>query len=339
MGVVVKLNILNEIPEELLVIEPKQLHELLHGPTLFHLKGQKDDALFLCTMLHANEITSFLMLQKLIKRYQGKALPRDLIIFVGNTYAAEEGMRHLPGQCDFNRIWDEGEGAEFDMARDVIAYAKEQNLFASIDVHNNTGKNPHYGCVNNTDQKYLNLASYFGDHTVYFTEPHNVQSMAFSKFCTSVTIEAGLPGEPKGVAASLEFVDKVFNMDEIKYNPERDSSEVYHTLARIKVSQDARVDFDDSADSDSDLSLVSNLDSRNFELVHKNTHIGFAKDLSLISIQDNAGNDITDQFLKIENGELLVNRLFIPSMFTKDVYIMKEDCLGYVMELILPFRK
>jgi len=327
---------LDEIPEELLAVEPKQIHDLLGGPTLFHLKGEKDDALFLSTMLHANEITSFLMLQKLIRRYQGKKLPRDLIIFLGNTFAAEEGMRHLPGQADFNRIWAEGEGAEFELARDVIAYAKSQNIFASIDVHNNTGKNPHYACVNKTDQRFLDLASYFGEHTVYFTEPHNVQSMAFSKFCTSVTIEAGLPGRPKGIDESLEYVDRVFTMDKIEYNRERDKTEVYHTLARIKVDYHARIDFDDNPDSEADLSLVSNIDSKNFELVHRNTHIGYAKHLNLLKVIANDGRDITDQFLKVENGELLANRLFIPSMFTKDVYIMKEDCLGYIMELILP---
>lgn len=332
MGTIVKLNILKEFPEELLHIDVREIHELLEGPTLFHLKGKKKEALFLSTLLHANETTSFFMLQELIKKYQGKELPRDIIVFIGNTFAAAEGMRHLPGQADFNRIWEESQAPENQMALDVINYAKSQELFASIDVHNNTGKNPHYGCVNVFNDEFLNLASYFGAHTVFFTEPHNVQSMAFSKFCTSITIECGLPGEKKGIMASLNFVDTILNLDTIVPNPKRMKPEVFHTMARLKVRQEARVDFDDDPESEADLSFVSNLDSRNFEIVHKNSHMGFVKDLNLIWIEDNKGRDITEQFLKVENGELITTRVFIPSMFTKDVYVMKEDCLGYIME-------
>ncbi len=337
MGAIsLKLNILTEFPEELLHISVKEIHELLEGPTLFHLKGKRDDALFLSTLLHANETTSFYMLQELIAKYKNRELPRDLIIFIGNTFAAAEGMRHLPGQADFNRIWEEGDAPENKLALDVIEYAKAQNIFASIDVHNNTGKNPHYGCVNVVDNRFLDLASHFGKHTVFFTEPHNVQSMAFSKFCTSITIECGLPGEKKGIDASFKFVDEVFNLDSLEANPKRENPVVFHTMARLKVSQAARVDFEDNPESEADLSFVSNIDSRNFEVVHKNSHIGYAKDLKLIWIEDNSGKDITDHFLRIVDGELLTTRVFIPSMFTKDVYVMKEDCLGYIMELMVP---
>ncbi len=331
-----KLNICEEFPAELLEINVKEVHDILGGPTLFHLKGRRKDPLFLSTLLHANETTSFLMLQKLIKKYEGKELPRDLIIFIGNTYAAAEGMRHLPGQADYNRIWEDGERAENKLALDVIDYAKSANLFASIDVHNNTGKNPHYGCVNSTKEEFLALASHFGDHTVYFTEPHNVQSMAFSKFCTSVTIEAGLPGKPEGTKKSLEFVDKIFNLDQLEKNPEREVNEVYHTLARMKVSDKARIDFEDDLESEADISFVSNLDSRNFEIIKKGSHIGFTKDISLLWVEDNHGNDITDHFFEVVDGDIRNKRVFIPSMFTKDVYVMKEDCLGYVMEIIVP---
>ncbi|MBT4791787.1 MAG: peptidase M14, partial [Halobacteriovoraceae bacterium] len=166
-----KLNILQEIPEKLLNIDVHEVHEVLGGPTLFHLKGKKQEALFLSILLHANETTSFYVLQELVKKYKNHKLPRDLIIFVGNTFAAAEGMRHLPGQADYNRIWEEGDAAENLLAADVVQYAKEANVFASIDVHNNTGKNPHYGCINVIADNFLNLASFFGEHTVFFTEP------------------------------------------------------------------------------------------------------------------------------------------------------------------------
>lgn len=332
----IKLNILGKIPHELIDIDVRETHALLGGPTLIHLKGKSGDALFLSTLLHANETTSFLVLQKLLKDYKEKEFPRDLIIFIGNTLAAGQGLRHLPGQADYNRIWEPGDTSEHKIANDVIEYAKNNNIFASIDIHNNTGKNPHYGCINVINNQFLDLASHFGSHTVFFTEPHNVQSMAFSKFCTSITVEAGLPGEPAGVEAAYKFVKTIFEMDKLTANSNRESPEVFHTIARMKVNPEASIDFEDDPESASDLSFIPDIDSRNFEVVPKSTHIGYTKNLSLIKVEDNNGRDITSHFFKEIDGELLTKQVFIPSMFTKDVYVMKEDCLGYIMEVMIP---
>lgn len=341
-----QLNFLNEIPDGFLDIDVTQVHDMFSGPTLIHLKGDKKEALYLSTLLHGNETTSFTVLQMLLKNYQNKTLPRDVIIFIGNTVAAAQGMRHLPDQVDFNRIWDSPLklverplteiSPERKVAMDVIEYAKSQKIFASIDIHNNTGKNPNYGCINVIAEPFINLASHFGSHTVYFTEPHNVQSMAFAHFCTAITIEAGKPGELSGIKASYAFVEKVLLMDQLYSNPSRENTEIFHTFARMRVDKKAVVDFDDSPCVESDLSFVSNLDENNFEVVPKGAHMGYAKDLSSIRVENNKGFDITDDFLHVENGELKVKRIFIPSMFTKDIYVMKEDCLGYVMELMSP---
>jgi hypothetical protein len=160
--------------------------------------------------------------------------------------------------------------------------------------------------------------------------------MAFSKFCTSITIEAGLPGEEKGVIAAFNFVDKALHLDELIRSEERNVTEVFHTIGRIKVAKKATVDFLNTKDSTSDFSIVPTIDAKNFEIIKKNTSLGFTKDLSLFKVEDNKGQDITTDFFKVEDGELLTNRIFIPSMFTKDVYVMKEDCLGYIMEIMLP---
>ena len=114
------------------------------------------------------------------------------------------------------------------------------------------------------------------------------------------------------------------------------SSSVFHTLGRIKINPNAKVDFKDGQDSMADISLVSNIDMKNFVSIPANSHVGYAKDFSLLWVEGNDGVDITDRFFRIENEELITNRLFIPSMFTQDVYVMKEDCLGYIMEVIKP---
>tara|TARA_Y100000768_G_scaffold388003_1_gene381433 strand:+ start:19710 stop:20723 length:1014 start_codon:yes stop_codon:yes gene_type:complete len=332
------LNIISQLPEGFTDLGVTELHDVLGGPTLIHLRTENSDKkpLYLSTLLHGNEISSHSVLMQFLKRNQ--PLNRDLIIFIGNTLAAKEGLRHLPGQVDFNRIWAEGNQVEHKIARQVKDYAKEFSPYASIDLHNNTGKNPFYACINSLDQVFKNLASHFGDHTVFFTEPHNVQSMAFSKICPAVTIEAGLPGETEGIKAALEFVETIYHSDSIEFSNDRAKKDIYHTIARFKVDPRAEVDFEDSPFTSSDLSFVSNLDSRNFEIVRKGARIGYADSLEYLLVENNKGENITDQFLAIEDQKIIMKRTFIPSMFTKDIYVMKEDCLGYLMEVMIPLN-
>jgi succinylglutamate desuccinylase len=333
-----ELNFLTEIPQGFLKTKPEGMHALLGGPSLIHLAGKKKNALFISCLLHGNETTSISVIQKILAKYLPIGLPRDIIIFIGNTSAAVRGMRHLPGQIDYNRIWEKGTTPEHLISAQVTEYAEKQNLFASIDIHNNTGKNPNYGCINSMEPHFLDLASYFGSHTVFFTEPHNVQSLAFSRFCTSMTIEAGLSGSLAGINAGFNLIEDLLVIDKLRRNPQRVEPDVYHTIARMMVHPEARINFEDIPSKDIDLSFVDTLDSNNFEVIPKNCHLGYGRNISFLRVEDNSGRDVTDDFFRIENDEIFTNCIFIPSMFTKDIYVMKEDCLGYVMEVMVPAK-
>ena len=99
----------NEIPDGLLDVESAGLFDLLGGPALIHLEGKRKDSLFVSVMLHGNETTGLLVIQQILRHYQDAELPRSLSIFIGNVTAAEQGLRALPGQPDFNRIWGYGD--------------------------------------------------------------------------------------------------------------------------------------------------------------------------------------------------------------------------------------
>ncbi len=331
-----KLNIVHEVPEGLYECGVQEVHKVLGGPTIIHLKGKSSQALFLSTLLHGNETTSFLVLQKLINEYKDKELPRDMIIFIGNTLGASQGLRHLPDQPDYNRIWKSGDTPENSLATEVFIYAKQFDLFANIDLHNNTGKNPFYGCINVISDNYVELASMFSEQVVYFTEPSEVQSMAFAELCPSVTIEAGLPGNPEGTIAVYEFVQDVLHLEGFKERFDHSHVEVYHTIGRIKVRKEATVDFEYSDQSKSDLSFIEEIDTKNFELLKKNVTLGYINNKEMIYVLNNAGDIITEDILDLSGEKLKTNRMLIPSMFTKDVYVMKEDCLGYIMEKMIP---
>ena len=166
------LNEINYIPEGFLNCRVEDLFDLLEKPTLIHLEGEKKEPLFISTLLHGNEDTGFYALQNILKKYQEKPLPRSISIFIGNPEAAAENKRRLERQVDFNRIWPgthEDFLAEAHMMKQVTDTMREKNTFLSIDIHNNTGRNPHYGCINVLDRRYLALAGMFSNIVVYFT--------------------------------------------------------------------------------------------------------------------------------------------------------------------------
>jgi succinylglutamate desuccinylase len=332
-----KLNILHEVPKDLYTTDVTGVHRVLGGPTLLHLQGEiKDEPLFLSTLLHGNETTSFLVLQKLLNEYKDKKLPRTLLIFIGNTLGASRGQRHLPDQPDYNRIWEEGKSDEHLLATQVFVYAKQFKLFANIDIHNNTGKNPHYACINTIHDQNMHLASLFGKEVVYFTEPSSVQSLAFAELCPSVTLEAGLPGAAEGTSHVYEFISEVLKLTEFKSEFDRSSIDIYHTIGRILVDKKAKLDFTNDFKTENDISFIHDFDELNFTDVPARTVLGYISNPDIIRVVNNKGEDMTSEYLQCDNGQLVTTQTFIPSMFSKDIYVVKEDCVGYVMERMFP---
>ncbi len=174
------LNELDHIPEGLLSLPASRLHELLDGPTLIHLEGRDPTPVFISALLHGNEDSGWEAMRALLLQYQNSPLPRSLSLFIGNVAAAKDAARHLEGQHDYNRIWSRGESTEHQMAAKIVEIMQQRKLFASIDIHNNTGLNPHYACVNALEPKFFHLATLFSRTVVYFIQPAEVQSIAFS---------------------------------------------------------------------------------------------------------------------------------------------------------------
>jgi succinylglutamate desuccinylase len=325
------LKIIDFIPEKLLTCEITELHDILGGPTILDIKGESsDDVLFISTVLHANETTSFLVLQKLLQDFMQAPPKRDVVIFVGNTIAAKEGLRHLPDQPDFNRIWVEGATPEHKIAKQVIDYAEGLNLMANIDIHNNTGNNPFYACVNMIEELYLKLARAFSKRIVFFTEPTEVQSMRFAHMCPSVTLEAGIPGNERATKEVYDYVNKILNLDSLDVLPLENDYELYHTVARIKVDKGANITFD-STEQNIDILLREDIDELNFKELEIGLDLGEIHSKGPITIINNRKQVVTSEYFDISEHHIKLVKPFVPAMFTKDIYVMKEDCLGYVM--------
>ncbi|PCI07703.1 MAG: peptidase M14 [Gammaproteobacteria bacterium] len=328
------LNEMTHIPDALLNAKAEELNDILGAPTLFHLNGNNPQPLFICTLLHGNETTGFYAIQRLLRRYRNKKLPRAISIFIGNVAAAEQNQRHLDTQEDFNRIWPgshHNESAEKDVMQTVTNIMQKKKPFASIDIHNNTGKNPHYACINILNPHGLVLASKFSDSAVYFTTPKGVQSSAFADFCPSVVLECGQSGEKSGEDHALQFLETVLKMDELT-PPEVTKLKLYHTIARVIIPKTvALADYDSD---NGDIVLNAELEDRNFQQIQAGTEFAIVKSSkeNPLLVKNESDEDITNEYIERKNHRLLLKKSITLAMFTVNKRAIRQDCVCYFME-------
>jgi len=326
------LNIINTIPEGLLDLTAPELHTLLPGPSLLHLNGHRKEPVFVSVLLHGNEHTGWESMRKLLNQYKGTVLPRSLSVFIGNVEAARHNQRFLDHQPDFNRIWNIGDSPEHKMMQEVAAQMEQRNVFLSIDIHNNTGKNPHYACINNTYSQFLQIATLFSRTVVYFIRPKGVQSMTFAELCPAVTIECGTSGEASGIEQACEFVNTCLNLEVISdHTVKIKDLDLYHTVAIVKFPEDISFGFDPG---DYDLWLDKRIEECNFSEIPVGTSFGRVQTgvRKVLDIRDEQGNEVSEQYFCIDNGDLKSRRTIVPAMITVNTDVIRKDCFCYIME-------
>lgn len=335
------LTVIDYIPDGFLDASAAGLHEILPGPTLIHLNGRKPEPLFVSVLLHGNEYSGLTAIQNVLGRYSVTELPRALSIFVGNVQAAALGQRSLDRQPDYNRVWPGADTAsgltftrEYAMMTQVVEQMRARRAFASIDIHNNTGLNPHYGCVNALRPEFLHLATLFSQTVVYFLRPLGVQSAAFARICPATTIECGKPGDATAQEHAERFVDAALHLDHFPSKPVTASDiNLFHTVAVVKVPDARSFGFGNAG---TDLQLDPAIDHMNFRELAPGTRLGHVVDSTGMPLvaHDEDGNDVTSQYFENRDGELRITRRTMPSMLTLDERIIRQDCLCYLMERI-----
>jgi len=204
-------------------------------------------------------------------------------------------------------------------------------LFASVDIHNNTGRNPHYGCVNKLETPFLHLAALFSRTTVYFTEPRGVQSVAMADHCPAVTLECGQVGDAAAHKHAVDYLEAGLRLHHIPDHPIAPGDiGLLHTLAVVKVREGLSIGFDPD---DTDISFRADIDHFNFGRMPGGSVLAAVKgpDMPLVAT-DEDGNDITDRLFDLRNGLLILREDIIPSMATPDARVIRQDCVFYVME-------
>lgn len=331
---------LDTLPRGFLETPARDLHRLLDGPALIHLPGRSTPELFISVLLHGNEDTGLVALQQVLRGYAGRVLPRAVAMLIGNVVAAREGLRRLDHQPDYNRVWPgtelhahTPEHAAMSEVRDIMA---ARGMFASIDIHNNTGLNPHYSVVSYVDPQHLHLALLFSRTVVWFRGVTGSQAAAFSPLCPSVAVECGKPGNPANESQAANFIDACLHLAAFPdHGVNEHDIDLYHTVATVKVPADVSFGF---ADAHADLNFDPQLDHMNFRRLDAGTLFAHTRHPAPLEVRNEAGHEVSAAFFTITDGALRLRRSAVPAMLTLDARAVRQDCLCYLMERV-PFEQ
>jgi hypothetical protein len=327
-----KFDRLHGLPDGFFDITTANIRSLFPNPTLIQLDGRDPKFLFISILLHGNEYTGLKVMQKILADH-AHDLPRSILLFIGNVHAAEAGRRFLPGQVDYNRCWpghDLEPGPTSGMMQRVIEIAHGLPLFAAIDIHNNTGKNPHYACITDPTPENQNLAARFNRVGMVFNH-HGVCTMAFNGICPAATLECGLPGDPKGIEHACRFIEDMLTLDELPHKqPTRHALHLVESHLTLNIPEHVSFEFDPRADAD--LRFEPDFEERNFTLFDPQQVFGYTRVERPISITDTNGHDVTDDILRVEAGKIYLNNTMMPAMITQDKLVVRQDCLCHLLQ-------
>ena len=332
--------ILDHIPDGLLEKPAPALYQQLNGPTLIHLEGRDPRPLFVSVLQHGNEDAGWEAVRRLLRaRYRQDRLPRSLSLLIGNVAAARYRRRRLDGQPDFNRCWPGGAHSDNEtgaLFRQITDHMRERQPFASIDIHNNTGLNPHYAAVTHIQEHTLRLAAQFCSTVVFFTSPTGVQTSAFNAFCPALTLECGQAGVVHGTDHAMTFLEYCLRLRDIS-TAVLDPRELrlFNTVATVYVAPGTEFGF---LPEQRPLSFVANLDHLNFIELPAGTLLGHHQGNGRACLQalDNNENDVTEATFDFSNGEIRTRMALMPSMLTPDERVIRQDCLCYLMRRVAP---
>ena len=305
------LNVLRGLPAAIAAMPAPRLAEALPGPTLFDLRREGQAPLFVSVLLHGNEISGW----DAVRQLGEELAARSALVLVGNVAAAQAGVRTLPGQPDFNRIWAasaEGvPGAEAALAAEVMRVVAASKPQFAVDIHNNTGRNPPYAVVADTAPATLALAASLAERVLLATQPRGFFTARLASLCPSVTVEVGTPDDAGSTPRAVAYLRRL-----IAAPPSPAGSlDVFETKLRVTVSADT--------------AIATEVQCWNFRTAPAGTVLARA---GRLRAWDAAGQDLSDEYLARSDGATRLRRPAMLAMFTGSLAAARQDCLCYFLE-------
>ena len=330
---------LDGLPDDLLDCPAERLLQRLGGPALISIPGGGGPPLFLSVLLHGNERSGWNGLRRFLS--ETRRLPRDAVVFIGNPRAAAVGLRTLADQQDHNRIWCGAAEPEATLVREVRSVIDARRWFAAVDLHNNTGHNPHYTVLTEPSPENLGLARLLSDTAVLVEEPDTVLTRAFDGVCPAVTLELGPIDDERSDERARDYVERCFALDAVP-RARREDLTLFRSLARVHVAERAEFDFADGSEARAPdgpaLRLTGGVEGVNFHHLPAGFEFGRGSGElgALLRVLDVDHVDVTGDFFDLVDGSVRLTRAVTPAMYTTDPLVVRQDCLCYFMEPMAP---
>lgn len=326
MGLHMTLRVENSLDPKILDLPATELHTVLDGPTLFDLTLPDQSPMFVSVLLHGNEISGWDAVRAMLKDQVHNGQSASLLLLVGNVLAASKGVRALDDQADFNRIWEEENGKKVDWAEDVIAKVSSRKPWFALDIHNNTCPNPHHAVITDMNPSTLSAARKFSKTAIFAMQPLSILSRRCSQFCTSITLEVGVPSDPKSEDRARTFLRYLTDLGGVPAT-HSDDLEIYTNKIRVVVENADELDEWQVPD------FTPSLSDWNFKTLDKGTRIAQLKSGGgRLLAQDERFNDVTNSYLEYKDDSVCLSSDVIMSMYTDNPRIALQDCVCYFLE-------
>lgn len=317
-------------PLELCEWSLEEFHTLYPGPVVFHIPGTKSPAVFLSTLLHGDEWTGFHAIQRYFKQQNRDHLPRETFLLFGNSLAAVKNKRFTEEQSDMNRIW----GVDA-WTVDLVKKMLEQKIFACVDIHNNTGRSPHYSIISKHENTHYNLATLFSPNVIYLETPDTALSIHMSKSAPSITLECGLSDQTHGIEHTVNFLDGLYRLDHIPVKaPAEHDLNLYETLAVMKVPENATLSNEHESIT-SDIIIPTSIVNLNFVECEAGTILASSPTKTPFNLESchQEARD-TEGLLSLIGTDIVTNDCLVPCMLTEKKDAIIKDCFGYLMRRV-----
>jgi len=305
--------------------------DALEGPTLFSRKGRDSSRLRVVSgLLHGNEPSGLHAVHRALLEPSPPAV--DCLFFLGAVHAAQKEPRHthrmLPGRRDLNRCFarpaDDLDGR---IAQDALEWLRRGPVEAAIDLHNNSGHNPAYSVLLQTDSQHVGIAELFAKVHVYTDFRMGTIMEALDPEFPTVTVECGHAGDERADELAWKGTREFLWQDELPQSAPGEATVLSHPL-RVLVAPGVSVAFGDEADH-AHLLLSADVDRHNFQTLEPGTPIGtLQRGTRAPLVARNAkGRDFSRELFECRADRLWVRRRLTPMMMTTDPAIAHGDCL------------
>ncbi len=324
-----QVRLLETLPEGLLDMDSTQLVTVLEGPSMIRIAGKRASPVLVSVLLHGDETSGWDGVRMLLQKNPVPA--RSLILLIGNIAAASQGVRTLPHQPDYNRIWHHDAGEESMLCRSVLNALEGVNLYATVDLHNNTGWNPHYSILSRLHPDSLSLAALFSSRVVHVIQPDTTLANAFHHRCPTVTLELGPIGDPHGAQLARNYLETLLSLPTLPA-ADRNILTLYQPLGRVEIDPDLPFSFDNEK-TQTPLILTGS-EAMNFQELERGYPFAICTQDDTIRVISPTDQDVTTEYLQRTHNRILIRQPLVQAMYTRNKDAIRQDCLCYFMEPI-----